>query len=957
MTDLSSSLLDAVACGVLVISEHESVETANGRARRLLQLPPADAALEGAAGLDADAMLDVPIRSQDASPRASATTLRRLVRRAADRGEEVSVTGALMRDQPLSGDQMPHPGVSRPGSEGRGGAGANVARSSPDRTPDEPPVLTWTAAPTPDGVVVTLQPASPQAGREPDDDQRTDSAYLNILEAIAQGASSHRIASDVVALLEGAAPSFTIVALRHDRDTERLHPLAYSSHFQPHTDRLPASVPVEACGLCQPALNTRHPVQHDLRDASVADQLHPAWETVATASGAAVAWAVPIVQADTDVRGVLLMTTPDRRAAAYSRLKQHLDHATHLILLALERDHRRAALRRSNEQFRQVTESMREVFWLRTADRVLYVSPSFEDVWGRSREDLYADVNVYLEDVHPQDEKRVRAACSNLVRMREPLNLHYRIIRPSDGETRWMSVFFQPVENPGGEPRFAGIVRDVTDAYRSKRRLQQSERTYRNLIDHSSDAIYVQNASGEFVDLSRGALQMYGYTRDEMIGKTPAFVSAGERNDLDLLQDRFEKALNGDTQKFEFWGKRADGTVFPKEVRLQRATYFGQPVVVAFALDITDRKAAEEALRESEKRYRVVVQNMKDVVMTHDPEGGTMWVSPSVTDVLGRTPEDSRQLNAFDVIHPVDQERVATHLAALKDGVNLGPITYRVLHADGHYVWLESLVKATYDEHGVLTQIQSSSRDVTERVQRQRELRQAKRDAEDADRLKSAMLANMSHEIRTPLTSVIGFAEVLRDEVDPQHQQYAQLIHDSSRRLMQTLDSVLQLSKLEAELVHLEVSTLDLRAEVQDILDLLRPQAEARGVSLRAELPEDASIRGRWDAGALHRILTNLLGNAIKFTEAGGETCIRVERRDEEAHITVADTGIGIDASFLPHIFEPFKQETGGMRRRYEGSGLGLAIVHRLVEMMDGTIDVESEKHRGTTFTVVLPTS
>jgi PAS domain S-box-containing protein len=602
-----------------------------------------------------------------------------------------------------------------------------------------------------------------------------------------------------------------------------------------------------------------------------------------------------------------------------------------------------------------MTETMQEVFWLRTVDEILHVSDSFQEVWGRPVEDIYADPNAYLDDVHPDDWDQVAASCHKLLHEEQPILTEYRIIRKSDGKTRWVRVHFRPVGNETGPARFAGTIRDATDEIESQKQLEMSEQTYRNVIDHASDAIYVQNENGEFLDLSEGAVQMYGYSREELLGKTPAFVSAPGKNDLERVRQFFSDALNGTPQQFEFWGQRADGSIFPKEVRLQKTTYFGEPVVVAFALDISTRVAAEEALRESEQRYRLVVKNMKDMVMLHDADGGTLWASPSVREVTGRTPEQAIQLGAFDVIHPDDQERVVHHLAKLHDGLNQGPIIYRIRHHDGYYIWVETLVQATYSDDGTLERIQSASRDVTERKRQQEELREAKRNAEDADRLKSAMLANMSHEIRTPLTSIIGFSEVLQDEVDPTYQKFASLIYNSSRRLMQTLDSVLQLSKLEAGLIDLEVAPVNLREELQETLDLLRPQAQEKGIHLSVKDLDHVTVTGTWDGGAMHRILANLVGNAIKFTGDGGHVQLSAEERGDMVHLRVRDDGIGIDPAFMPHIFEPFKQETGGMRRSYEGTGLGLAIVQRLVEMMGGTIDVESEKGRGTTFTVILP--
>ena len=618
-----------------------------------------------------------------------------------------------------------------------------------------------------------------------------------------------------------------------------------------------------------------------------------------------------------------------------------------------ERRRAEIELEESRERFRQVTESIREVFWLRTHESVLYVSPSYESVWDQPVEALYADPNVYRERIHPGDLDRVDAACRALIEQNRSLNTEYRLVH-GDGQVRWVEVKFTPVADATEEPRFAGVVRDVTAQKQAEQRLRQSEKTYRNLIDHASDAIYVQDRDGRFLDVNRGAVRMYGIDREVLVGSTPDLVSAPGRNDFEALQDALEAAFAGEPQRFEFWGKRADGSVFPKEVRLERASYFGKEVVVAFALDISERHAADEALRESERRFRLVAENARDVVMLHDAEGNTLWASPSVAEVFGRTLEQVCTLSAFDVIHPEDVEAVHAHHTNLINGTNCGPITYRVRHADGHYVWMETLVQAIYDGD-VLTRIQSSSRDVTEQVARNRELKRAKQDAEEADHLKSALLANMSHEIRTPLTAIIGFAEVLKEELgSTHHQRFATLIHDSSRRLMQTLDSVLQLSKLEAGIVTLNSKPIDLAAEVLDTVELMRPHAEARGVDL--QMTADPSLpRGEWDDGAVHRIVQNLVGNAIKFTEDGGEVRVNVQHDDDRAQVNVADTGIGIDDAFLTDIFEPFRQESAGMGRSHEGSGLGLAIVRRLVEVMDGTISVDSEKGVGTTFTVRLP--
>lgn len=245
-------------------------------------------------------------------------------------------------------------------------------------------------------------------------------------------------------------------------------------------------------------------------------------------------------------------------------------------------------------------------------------------------------------------------------------------------------------------------------------------------------------------------------------------------------------------------------------------------------------------------------------------------------------------------------------------------------------------------------------RDISKRKEWEEGILQAKQEAEEAARLKSAMLANMSHEIRTPLTSIIGFSEMLRDNLDGEMEKFAEKAHHSSQRLMNTLDSVLHLSKLEAGTHDLEREPVRLDRVVQETINLLRPGAEEKSISLEIERP-GGPVTGFANENALDRISENLIGNAIKFTPEEGSVEVRVWEEENEALLEVEDSGVGIGEEAKARIFEAFEQESGGLDRDYEGSGLGLSIVQRLVELHGGTVDVESSKGEGSTFTVRLP--
>ena len=243
--------------------------------------------------------------------------------------------------------------------------------------------------------------------------------------------------------------------------------------------------------------------------------------------------------------------------------------------------------------------------------------------------------------------------------------------------------------------------------------------------------------------------------------------------------------------------------------------------------------------------------------------------------------------------------------------------------------------------------------DVTERKNYERSLIEAKEEAEQLAQLKSTLMANMSHEIRTPLTSIIGFAGILAEEADGTHQEFANLIGQNGQRLMDTLNSVLDLVQLERGAILYNPIYVDVAEETEQIAHLLKPLADERGLYLRVKQAA-RDVMAAVDKSLLNRVLNNLIGNAIKFTNEGG-VVITIGGDAEHVSVAVADTGIGISETFMPYLFDEFQQESTGLTRAYEGSGLGLAISLRLIQRMGGTIEVESAKNVGTTFTVHFP--
>ncbi len=374
-------------------------------------------------------------------------------------------------------------------------------------------------------------------------------------------------------------------------------------------------------------------------------------------------------------------------------------------------------------------------------------------------------------------------------------------------------------------------------------------------------------------------------------------------------------------------------------------------LALALLWAVTLRRQVERhlaALHRSEDRYRRLVDRASDAVLVHHLDGRIAEVNRAAWDALGRSPSaDPPPLT--EAVAPASVSMLQTHLAALAAaGHARSDLALRRANGETVLFEFESSVLTLDGE----TRVLSLARDVDARRAHERALEAARAEAEESDRLKSAFLASMSHEIRTPLTAVIGFAELLAEDVPDEQREMAEAIAGGGRRLLATLNSVLDLARLDAGRQTLRLRPLDVADALRRGTDLLRPLAERRGLTLTYDGP--ASFVAPADEGALDRVLVNLLGNALKFTERGGVT-VSLAPTDTALVLSVADTGIGMDASFLPHVFSEFRQESEGERRSHEGSGLGLAITRRLVELMEGTITVTSERGAGTTFTVRLP--
>lgn len=365
---------------------------------------------------------------------------------------------------------------------------------------------------------------------------------------------------------------------------------------------------------------------------------------------------------------------------------------------------------------------------------------------------------------------------------------------------------------------------------------------------------------------------------------------------------------------------------------------------------------AAEAL-EAKAQYRLLAERVTDVMTRAKVTGELTYLSPSATAVFGFAPEELVGQDSFNQVHPEDRAEFAqAHLDMICGRREPGtPIRYRVRHKDGRWIWIEGNPSLIRDEAGEPVEFVDVSRDVTERVELEARLAQALVEAEQAALVKSEFLANMSHEIRTPLTSVLGFASFLDEmPLEPTAKGYAGKVVSASRTLLAIVNDVLDFSKLEAGQLAIKPRPADAVECAADVLELFGAQAEAKGLSLALE----TGARGlaMIDADRLRQVLMNLVGNAVKFTQAGSVRIACVwDPEHERLTCRVADTGPGLDAEAKAKLFQRFSQVDGSTARAHGGTGLGLAISKGLIEAMGGRIGVESRPGEGSTFWFEIP--
>ncbi|MGE5457547.1 MAG: PAS domain S-box protein, partial [Methanococcaceae archaeon] len=622
-----------------------------------------------------------------------------------------------------------------------------------------------------------------------------------------------------------------------------------------------------------------------------------------------------------------------------------------------ERKNGEKALRESEQLFRSTFENATAGVCLTGTDgKFIKVNSTLCNMFGYTAGELnYLKFN---DITYPPDKEIGLSFLKDLISGQiEHASFEKRYIR-KDGQIIWGYLSITVVRESSLRPAyFITHIQDISERTKAKELLKESEEQFRTLFENAVLGIYRTSPDGTIIKVNQALCKMLGYSSTEELMKRNLEEEGFQPN---YSRSSFKDKFQDDTNYLcleSTWNKADGSVIFVRENTKAVRDHSGKVLYYDGTVeDITASKAAEEALVKSEQQYRLLFENNPLPMWIYDLDSlRFLEVNKVAVEYYGYSRQEFLSMTLMDIRPQSEIEPLLENVALTTDNYSKTN-SWRHLKKNGEIIFVE-ITSHTIEYEGKRARLVLSN-DITESKKAQEDLIRAKKDAEKSDQLKSEFLAQMSHEIRSPISTMLNFISLIKEEVArPLNEEMIfcfNAIDSSSRRLIRTIDLILNMSQIQTGYLECNYQILNLETDVlNNTINEYSTSAAIKGLSLTF-FNEYGTPTINADPYTVIQIFSNLINNAIKYTKTGVIN-VRIYRNHEDAiSVDVSDTGIGISEQYIDHIFTPFSQEEQGYTRKFEGNGLGLALVKKYCELNNATISVKSQKGNGSIFTVTF---
>lgn len=633
----------------------------------------------------------------------------------------------------------------------------------------------------------------------------------------------------------------------------------------------------------------------------------------------------------------------------------------------ISRDRAAAVIHEQGERFRTTLSSIGDaVMTVDTQGRVTYLNAIAEQLTGwRNADAAGQSMHDVFKIINETSRQPVENPVDKVLREGVIVGLaNHTILISKDGSERAIDDSAAPIRDLEGEIEGVVLVfRDVAERRKTERELAASQARKTAILESAMDGILTIDEAGKVISYNPAAEEMFGYERAEAMGRELAELIIPQAYRDDHRRGLAHYLATGEgpilRKRMELTAIRANGDEFPVEISITPIKTEDEVFFTGYIRDLTERKQAEESLREAEQQFRTLADTIPQLAWMAHADGSIFWYNQRWYDFTGTTPEEMEGWG-WQSVHDADElprvlEKFRTSLASGQDWED----TFPLRRHDGEMRWHLSRMLPVRDDHGKIVRWFGTNTDITDQIEAANELRELAANLSEADRRKDVFLATLAHELRNPLAPIRNALSVLKhNEDNPQaFDETREMLERQVQQMVRLIDDLLDLSRISRNRIDLRKEDVVLREVIDHAVETCRPIIDEAEHTLTVNLPAEP-IHLHADKVRLAQIFLNLLNNSAKYTERGGKIELTARVEGSEVVVSVQDNGIGIPAGMLAHVFDMFTQIDPSLERAQGGLGIGLTLVKRLVEMHGGAIEARSAgPGLGSTFTVRLPKS